>query len=192
MGRTLDVAPTEEPISLDEAKLHLREDEDQQNELIESLIQSAREHAEQITGRVFCTQQWILTLDRFPLESFIKLPFPPLISVEEVNYVDENGVTQILSTDDYVVDLSSQPFGKIDLAYSVYWPVTRCQPNAVSIEFTCGFGDKSKVPASIKAAMKLHLAHLYENREASSNAIVTELPMAYDNLLWPWRVWEAA
>lgn len=191
MGRTISTQPSEEPISLDEAKTHLREDGTDQDSLIEGLIIAAREQAEKFTERALCTQSWTLKLDAFPCESFIKLPFPPLISVESVKYYDTDGVLQTMSSSDYVVDTTSL-FGKIDLAYGASWPTPRDIPNAVVVAFTCGYGGRNAVPASIKAAIKLNLSHLYENREAINiGNIVTPIPMAYESLLWPYRVTEA-
>jgi uncharacterized phiE125 gp8 family phage protein len=192
VGRSILTKPSEEPITLAEAKTHLRESGTDQDQLIEALIVTAREQAETHTGRAFCTQSWTLKLDAFPCERFIRIPYPPLISVQSVKYYDSDGVLQTMSTSDYVVDTTSH-IGKIDLAYEAEWPTPRTMPNAVVIAFTCGYGGRENVPSSIKAAMLLNLSHLYENREATiSGTIITPLPMAYDSLLSSYRVWEEA
>jgi uncharacterized phiE125 gp8 family phage protein len=186
MGRVLDAAPDEEPITTAEAKLHLREDSAAQDTLIASLIVAARENVEAFTHRALVEQSWMLTLDEFPCDNGpIVLPFPPLISVEEVRYLDGDGIQRVLDDGEYVVDITSI-FGKIDLAYSKYWPVTLVQPNAIEVDFTCGYGAAEDVPERAKAAMKLWVGQLYENRESS------ETPLGVDSLLWPLRVEEAA
>ena len=46
------------------------------------------------------------------------------------------------------------------------WPDTYDRANAINIEFVCGYGDDAEdVPASLRAAMLLHIGDLYENRQ---------------------------
>lgn len=197
--------PDEEPFDTTAAKLHLRETNTDQDALIGSLIVAARERAETFTRRAFIEQSWKLTLDSFPcgggsiLDRFnsrslsdrcIRIPMPPLISVESVKYIDLGGVLQTMDPADYSVDIGSLP-GKIDLGYGLPWPSARAEANAVRIEFTCGYGEATDVPALIKAAMKLDIGHLFENRESVLvGANAAELPMASQNLLWNFRVME--
>lgn len=192
MGLTLLTAPTVEPISVAEAKVHLRESETSQDTLIQSLIITARDYVERVTRRALAKQSWRLSIDQFPCNGRIRLPMPPLIAVSSVKYTDEAGAEQTLAASQYVVDKASLP-GKIDRAYNVSWPSTRCEPNAVRIEFECGYGDApASIPEGLKAAMKLLIGHWYENREAVNvGNITTNLPLTVDALLWPHRVLEA-
>ena len=96
--------PTE-PVTLDEAKLHLRVDGTDENALISAMISAARESCEdRIEGAIPVTG-WRLTLDAFP--DAIKLPRGPVASVESVKYIDAAGVEQTLSPLDYLVDTAS-------------------------------------------------------------------------------------
>jgi uncharacterized phiE125 gp8 family phage protein len=47
------------------------------------------------------------------------------------------------------------------------------------------------VPASLKSAIKLLVAHYYENREASAEKALTEIPLGVERLVWLHRVIEA-
>jgi uncharacterized phiE125 gp8 family phage protein len=192
VGLTLLTPPTTEPISVDEAKLHLREPYDAQDTLIQSLIIAVREHVEFFTRRALAKQSWRLSIDEFPCNGRIRLPMPPLSAVTSIKYTDLAGAEITLDPSQYVVDLASLP-GKIDRAYNVAWPSTRCQPNAVRIEFDCGYSDApASIPEGLKAGMKLWLGHLYENREAVNiGNITSELPLGVKALLWPYRVLEA-
>jgi uncharacterized phiE125 gp8 family phage protein len=192
MGLKLLAAPTSEPFTLADAKVHLREDDSSQDTLITALIGAARDYVETFTRRRLITQTWRYSIDEFPCGGVIRLPYPPLIKVNSVKYDDLAGAEQTLSSSLYVVDTSSLP-GKIDRAYAAIWPATRCQANAVRIEFDCGFGGPQAVPDLIKAAMKLLIGHWYEQREAVNvGNIVTEIPLAVESMLWAWRVLEAA
>ncbi len=91
----LKTAPTVEPVTLDEAKLHLKIDGADDNALITSLIIAARDLAERETSRVFITQTWHLYRDDSPAE--FSIPKPPLQSLKSIrmigkveSYVDEN------------------------------------------------------------------------------------------------------
>lgn len=192
MSLTIVTPPAEEPVSLTEAKNHLRVDLSDDDSLISALIVAAREHAEAITRRAFITQTLKLSLDAFPANNGpIYVPMPPLQSVNSLKYFDTDGVEQTLNEGkDYLVDNESEP-GRITPAPDTGWPATQNRPNAVSVEFVAGFGDASKVPQGIKQAILLMVGHWYENREAvtmqGNNA--GELPMAVDSLLMMHRIW---
>lgn len=181
--------PDEEPLSLDEAKDHLREDGDDQDNLIESLILASRQWLEEDLGRSFVTQTWVLKLDRFPAgDTAILLPRPPLVSVSSIAYVDEDGVTQTWAADNYTVDSHSEP-GRVTLAYGASWPTTRDVPNAVTVTYVAGYGASTEVPEPIKAAMRLLIGHLYENREHEvTGTVVARLGFSLAALTAPYRV----
>ena len=173
--------PTE-PVTLDEAKLHLRVDGADENALISAMISAARESCEdRIEGTIPVTG-WRLTLDAFP--DAINLPRAPIASVESVKYLDAGGVQQTLSALDYLVDTVSTP-GYIVPAYGKAWPETREQINAVEVEYTAG---SATTPAALKAWMLLAIGDMYANREASAERPAVAHGFA-DRLLDPFRVW---
>ena len=111
MPLQLVTPPAGEPISLAEAKLHLRVDGGDDDPLIGSLITAARQAAETITGRQLMTARWRLVLDAFPgpllmhagSGSSFSLPAHaillakcPVQSVVSVEYLDMNGTMQVL------------------------------------------------------------------------------------------------
>jgi uncharacterized phiE125 gp8 family phage protein len=184
----LIIPPTTEPITLAEAKLHLRVDNDlagpppahTDDPLITALITAAREQAEAFTRRAFVTQTWEIYLDRWPQKRFIELPFPPLQSVTGVFYTLSGDVEAEFA--DVVVNL---PGRQIVLADNKSWPAgTLTGSNPIRVRFVVGYGDAAAVPASVKAAMLLTIGHLYANRESVIvGATVAELPQAVDALL---------
>lgn len=185
MGLVVTIAPTIEPLTVAEVADHLRCDSSTE---LSPLITAARQYCETYTGRAFISRTLRYTLDAFPCEGFIELPRPNLLSVTSVSYVDTDGTTQTLSTSDYTVDTDALP-GRIVLNYGESWPSTRCQLNAVTILYKAGYGTTTaSVPETIKAAMKLFIGDLYENREgAIVGTIHTDNPIV-DQLLWSERV----
>jgi len=160
-------APGSTAVSLDEAKRQLRvltSDEDMAiGEYLDAAIAFC-DGREGVLGRALITQSWEWRIHDFPAGGVIRLPLPPLQSVESIKYLDTGGVEQTLSTDIYNVESSTRD-GVVWRAYSKTWPSVRNVPYAVRIAFTAGYGDDEvDVPGPIKQAIKLVLTHLYESR----------------------------
>jgi uncharacterized phiE125 gp8 family phage protein len=153
-------APASEPITLAEAKMQCRVDQDDEDELLVMLISATREHAETMLHRHIITQTLDAYFDEFPSE----FKLPPLQSVTSITYVDTAGATQTLAADQYLVDAVSQP-ARIAQAYGVTWPATRTQNNAVKVRFVAGYGLPAAVPQCIKSWMLVRIATLFSNRQ---------------------------
>jgi uncharacterized phiE125 gp8 family phage protein len=157
--------PTEEPVSLTTAKLHLRVDGSTDDALIGAYIVAAREKAEGLARRAFVTQTLRATLDAWPVERTISLPRPPLQSVSSIKYIDANGAEQTLGAGDYVIDTGSEP-GRLSFKSSFAWPGSSLKEiGAIGITFVAGYGAAAAVPELYKQAILLILAFWYENRE---------------------------
>lgn len=183
MSLQITTLPTLEPVTLQEAKDHMRVAADFENELIASLIQTARRDAEIWTRRQFFTATLTLKLDDFPDGTApICLPCPPLQSVTSVAYVDANGDTQTLvAGTDYTVDTASEP-GRIILPYNGAWPSPRAQPNAVTIVYVAGWSAINLVPVQIRTYIKMAADWLYRNRGGA------DVPECFKWILDPMRV----
>lgn len=175
--------PSEEPLSLAEAREHLRVDDSLEDPVISRAIAAARQFAEAFLHRKLCTTGLELQLSGFP-SGQIDLPFPPLQAAASVTYVDTAGEEQelLFASGDFQADTVSEP-GRIYPCYGQSWPTPRSQPAAVTVAFTAGYGAASAVPDQVKQAMLLHVGALYADREAA------EVPEATKNLLWPLRSW---
>lgn len=181
--RVIEITPpAEEPVSLAEQKLHSRIDHTADDTLIPSLITSARKYCESLLRRSFVSTTWEVSLDRFPrCPARIDLPRQSVIEVVSVKYIEPDGDEITLDPSDYTV-VTGTP-GYVVPAYGVSWPSSRCHPDSVKVRFTAGYGDASDVPASLKTAVKMVAAHLYEHREASTETNLNTVPMAVDSLL---------
>lgn len=186
MALKLITPPAEEPVTLTQAREHLRATSTEEDAKILALIMAAREHVEDYTRRRLITQTWELVLDEFPRE--LELPSPPLQSVTSIKYLDESDVEQTLGTSSYQVDADSEP-GRVVLAPNAEWPDLSEKINAVRIRFVCGYGGAAAVPWAIRAAMLLIIGHLFEQREqVNVGNLVTEMPFGVDRLLAPYRM----
>jgi hypothetical protein len=164
------IEPQSEPVLLSEAKLFLRvdADNDQDDELITSLIAAARRWCEVYTRRRFLYQTVRLEMDFFPgyiidgvgggashfattflsganavlagIRYAIQLPFPPVRGIAAFTYTDQNGtVTPVLSGTQYVADFDSQP-ARLMPPFGQFWPVAQVIGNAVRVDFITGYG----------------------------------------------------
>lgn len=180
------------PVSLAEAKAHLRYMRTDQDALIEGLIGSATEHLEGrngILGRALVTQTWEVRLDCFPSRhrGRIELPMPPLQSVTSVKYIDTAGVERTLTSGtDYVTD-AQHMIGRIRPAYGKTWPHTIDDEGAVRITFVAGYGDAAAVPNGIRQAILLLVGHWWLNREAVGQAGGPHA-LAVEALTMPYRI----
>ncbi len=160
--------PASYPITVEEAAYHMRiiaPDADETT-YIQGLIATATSLAENYMRGIACVSQTLdLFLDVFP--DIIRLPKNPVQSITFVKYFDSNGDEQTLDETLYSIDTESWP-ARIVPAYEQTWPETRAVLNAITVRFIAGF---DTIPDNIKAAIKIIVAELYENREQTSQSI---------------------
>jgi uncharacterized phiE125 gp8 family phage protein len=186
MATKLITDATEEPITLDEAKDHLRVDGTDEDALIMAYVKAARRQCELISRRAFVTQTWELALECWPDWYWIGLPYPPLQSVVSVKYIDSVGVEMTMAGTDYVLDTYHEP-GRVVLGHGKIWPSVTLRPGpSVIIRYVAGYGLPVAVPETYKQAIKILVGHYYENREAvviQAGAMATKVPLAVEALL---------
>lgn len=195
---------TTEPVTLAEAKVHLREPlEDADNDAyIAALITSARLDAEHRLQRTLITTTWRLTLDAFPSfvcdgrvrpvngygDGAIRLAMGRVIAVQSITYLDADGAERTLAADQYRVDLAGD-VARITPAYGLSWPTTRAVTGAVQVNYTAGYGaSAAAVPAPIKSWIKLAVGDLYDQRSRSAEKPAVPQHFA-DALLDAARIW---
>lgn len=193
-GLTVITPPTIEPITLEQAKLHVRCEIDEDDALIEALISAARQWVERYTGLTLCETTLEVAFEGYP-DWFIELPKPPAVSIESFRYRDSSGVDTLLATDQYVLDNAVGIAPRVVPAYGITWPGTRWQSSSLRIRYVAGYAragspdERHLIPQPLTSAIKLLLGHLYEHREAvTETRDVTELPLGVQWLCRPYRV----
>lgn len=160
MAYKISVEPTEEPLSKEEAKTHLRERSTDYDSEIQNLIVEGRKYVERMTGRALISQTWKYYMDELPTE--FKLPLPPLSSVTSISYQDTSNATQTLGSGNYTVDTFQEP-GRVFKSFTGTYPDTYSDLNAVTVTFVCGYGNKEDVPESLKRAIKLYVQWQFDH-----------------------------
>jgi uncharacterized phiE125 gp8 family phage protein len=182
MPLELVTPPAVEPVTLDDAKAHLKVDTTDDDALITNLIGAARARAEWHTGRAFVTQSWLLWLDAWPCGAPAEIPLLPVQAVSAVTTYARDDTAVALDPSLYQVDIAS---ARVALRQGTVLPALLRPINAVSIAFTAGYGDaETNVPPLIRQGILDIVADLYTNRGDG----IGEMPLEALALLAPYRI----
>ena len=188
---TRQTAPTVEPVTLAEAKAHLRVDTSDDDTYIGTLITAAREWCEQYLDRTLVHTQWVMRFDKFPDSGIepVELPRPPMVmsgtaTAVTVTFTQEAGPTSTYSTAEYRVDRNATP-GAILPIYGSTWSPHRQDDNAISVTWWAGYGASgTSVPAAIRHAILMLVGHWYEFRTSVlTGSISKEVEFGVKSLL---------
>lgn len=187
MSLVLTSGPASEPITVDEAKTHVRIDGTDEDALITSLIMTSRLHVETALGLALMTQSWTLFRDAWPRDGIVELPLSPLQAVTAVRTLGSDETPTVVDAASYVVDIAGKPPRIVP--NGIDWPRPGKVVNGIEIEFTAGYGPNiTDVPAPIRQALLMLVAHWYEHRdpiEIGSPSVA--IPSAVSRLLKPYR-----
>jgi len=183
---SLVTPPSAEPLTLAEAKTHLRLETSADDAYVTRLITAARVHVEGETRRTLIEQTRRMMVPTFPpgAEPLRLRPLPFLLAVK-LSYLADDDVetdTEIVSPrygaskdDPWVIP----PIGQD-------WPTDLAErEDAVRVDFKCGYGPAgTDVPETLRQAMLLVIGSLYENRETEViGTISSALTFSLDALM---------
>ncbi|MGZ9812636.1 head-tail connector protein [Pseudoroseicyclus sp. H15] len=174
--------PAGTPVSLAEAKAHLRVDGPDEDGLIESYIEAATAHLDGwtgILGRALMPQTW--RQDFACWSPRMGLPLFPVLGIDAVSYLDRDGAAQTLASEAY--ELHTDTIGAY-VCLVQGWPAAA--RGSISITYRAGYADAVSVPRPIHVAILLQVAGLYEHRESSVEGGLSEHP-AVQALTTPYR-----
>jgi len=181
-------APAVEPVTVFEAKEHLRVDGTVEDVLISSLIVTSRLHIEAALGLALISQSWKLVLDAWPKAGVLRMPLRPLSSVSAVRVFAADGTSQVVDPVRYFVDTVGEPPRVIGNAGGI--PAPGRTANGIEVDFVAGYGAAvSDVPSPIRHAVLLLVAHWFEHRDpveiGSANVAI---PASVSHLLEPFQM----
>jgi len=211
--------PANNPVTLAQAKLHLRIDNTDDDALISNLITAATRWAEDYCDRTWCHTQWTMRLDSFygsvgsPVQFGLRadgsniegrqgtvpnldveLPRPPVVTATTatavaITYTPAAGAsTATLAATEYRVDRTATP-GACRPLYGLTWPSHLVDQNSITVTWWAGYSaDGTSVPAPVKSAILMIVAHLWSNRDAAQESALNEVPFGVkamlDTLRW--------
>lgn len=189
MGLKVVTAPSTEPVTLTQAKLHCRVTGSDEDDLITQLIVAARQNAEQITGRSLAEQTLALYLDAWPQYDDIELLRPPVTSISSVQYYDTDGTLQTITSTNYALDdKRDQDVHWLLPAEDYTWPDANDVANAIIVTYAAGYS-QANCPAAVKQYILASVAAYYAQREVIARSDRNPQPVKFlDGLLDRYRI----
>lgn len=186
MSSILLTGPAIEPLSLAEAKAFLRVEHDDDDDLIAALIAGSRIHVEAQTRRALITQSWRLTRDGWPGNGRLEVRPGPLRALTAARVYRIDNTTRTVDVAAFVLDLAGSAL--------IFAPWALPAPEriiaGIELDVSVGYGDAATdVPEPLRQAIRLLVAHWYENRAmvaVGQNLIV--LPATVAALIAPYRM----
>lgn len=187
-------APTVEPITLAQAKQHLRiaAADTSEDALITARIIAAREQVEHDTSRLVARATYDLGLDALPADGIIVPPVAPLSSVTSLTVYDVDDVGTVIDPAHFFVDADSVPPRVVLFAddESEWSPEAGVRDHRAFVLRFVGGPDEASPgvpkasPAWAVQAIYLLLAHWHDNREAVVvGTIAAPLPVGYQHII---------
>jgi uncharacterized phiE125 gp8 family phage protein len=186
MSSLLLTAPAVEPLSLAEAKAFLRVETSDDDDVITALIAAARLHVEAQTRRALITQSWRIAFDCWPADGWLSIVPAPLQVLAAARVYDANNVAQALDVSAFVLDKGASAL--------IFAPWALAAPGrfaaGIELDVTVGYGDAAvDVPQPLRQAIRLLIAHWYENRGlVTTGANYSPLPQTVAALIAPYRM----
>jgi len=174
--------PLAEPVSLEEAKAHLRVDTSDEDDYITSLISVAREYIDNYTDRFWSECTISIIFEGYPEGYVLDLHFPDITAVSEVATTDETYTETVISSGLYTLDTNRRA-----LIYDGYWPT---DITSIRVDATVGIDNTSspagETPKPIKQSILLVIADLFNNR-TSVSTMQTYKNKAVEMMAFPYR-----
>ena len=186
MTAVLITPPALEPLTLAEAKAHLRLDTTDEDDLVTSLIVSARHAVERETRRALITQSWRVILDAWPDPNTFRIPLAPFISLSAIRTFDVFNAAAVLGASAYFVD--AQP-AAARVQFTLQPPNPGRAIAGIELDVVIGYGAAAaSVPEPLRLAMRMLVARWFEARgDAAGDAGALQIPPVAAALLQPFR-----
>lgn len=206
-GLEVVTGPTQEPITINSIRDHLRLDELVDDIQINGYIIAARQWAENYTGRFFIQRtmrQWYDARangfhnliegtvtghqNYFTSSQHLEVAATPIISVDSIKYYNDAGTESTWDADNYYADTVSD-IGRIMLRDGGSFPTDLRKLNGLAVNFTVGYGaTAATVPQAIKIAIMQYITFLYEHRGEFERFPAPTPPAVLSTLLNPYKV----
>ena len=172
--------PTAPAVTLADFKQHARITETAEDATLTRYLVAAQRTVEGLVDRALGEQKLLLVLDAWPEDGILRLPRPPLVSVESVKYLDTAGVEQTVLATDYVVDKGGLQGAVFRIGTT--WPEVLAVPGAIRVAFTAGAA--AAAPPEALQALILLASHWSENREpVNIGSTPADVPFTVDALV---------
>lgn len=179
--------PANKAVTLEEMKEHLKIDFSDEDVLLESLIDAATLQCEKIQNRVYINRNYKILFSE--INEYFHFPKPPLVEIISVKLILIDGTNLTVDSSDYLYDPGTYQSQFYFCEIDNYISYELKEMNGFEIEFTAGYGlESTDIPEDIKMAIKLLVAHWYQNRETASKLTLKDIPFGVRAILSSERV----
>jgi len=163
---TITSAPTDELISLEEAKRHLRVMQDSLDDEVVEKLKAARAWCESqcsrtlrgaVTRTIAMSGWWCGTID---------LPYPPALAISTVKYYAD-GVDTTLSAANYRLIASTDGLGHVEWTAEAELPSADTRSDSVRLSYTAGY---TELPPTAKVAILMAITMLWGDAKGADLA----------------------
>jgi len=175
-------APTVQPVTLADVKLNAVIEHNDDDVLVDSYIEAATKYIEAMTELSLVRRKLRMYFNSFCDE--FELTGGPVQVIDQIQYVDIDGVTQTVSASDYTYEAEENI---VRTAYGVTWPSSRYQSNAVWVDYWAGYYTQtspessidliSDIPRPLRQAITMLASELYRNRESRNELQTFDNPV---------------
>lgn len=182
-------------ISVEDAKVRLRIDDDDADDDLERMIRAATARYETRTQRTMLPTQFEW---RAPDWSSISLPVVPIRGdLDEIAYLDAAGAEQTISPTDWMLDVVPDRIGVVTFADAFTRPALSLSALPVRVRFTAGYDDPADSgddPVTAQNPMDVHAVlmlagHWFRNRETAVDSQMASVPGGFDDLVNERRIY---
>jgi uncharacterized phiE125 gp8 family phage protein len=182
MSLILTTPPSVEPISLAEAKVHLRVPHVDDDAYISTLIVSARRRVEVRTGLRLITQGWSQFLNCWPTFGMIDVGLNPVSAISDIVVYGDTDTPATIDAAHYFLDATTNPPRVVFRQGRTPSPPGR-RAKGIELRLIAGFGAAAAVPQDLKQAILFLVADAFANRgddgARAMTPAVSELINAY-------------
>lgn len=162
---TITAKSSDLPVTLEEAKAHLRLEGGDDDEEVEVLLAAAVEICETDCGRSLRVSHTLTQkYDGWPC-SPVRFDRQPVTAIDSVTYYDADDAEQTLDASNYRLLESSEAGALLEFDEGFTAPTLNGRADAVTVTYTAGYATPEDVPAKAKVAVRLKLAELFGNLE---------------------------
>jgi uncharacterized phiE125 gp8 family phage protein len=184
MSLILTAPPQIEPVTLAEAKAHLRISHTDDDTYITRIITAARRQMEARLDAGLIQQSWSCFINSWPDTRAIALPLSPVIAVTDVIiYGDDDAAATLDPAHYYLERRAKPPFLALRNDRSV--PAAGRRYAGIEVKMTVGYGaTAASVPEDIRQALLLTITSWYADRGENQSGF---LPLMARELIAPYR-----
>lgn len=152
---------SELPVTLAQAKDHLRILNDDLDVEIQAALEAAIDYCEATSGRALRISHTLAQKYRnWPCDP-IRFDRQPVKSITSVTYYDEAGASQTVASSNYRLQPSTNAGAVLEWDDDFTQPGLDDRDDAVTITYVAGYTDIASVPALAKYAIKLKLREIF-------------------------------